>query len=334
MTRALHIYAVNGKANSGDFFLGPATKNRFEKTIQEDVDWTNFDVRKRVTLEDVRYFNSFDYLILGGGGLFLPDTNPNKISCWQWACPTQLYKDLQVPLHVVSVGWNHFYGQDITMPTRNSTQSIPDRAQIFKENVEALITASTSFTMRHTGDCEQLKKIVDSKYHSQIKFSFCPVIEYIKEHHTPTFVNAGEYHVFEIKDDRQNRRYHKTSLQNVYSQLFDYIGVLLSTGEKVAVMSHDGSSSFYRYLKNRGLTVPLLNNTIANEEAIIRNYGHVKRLYCTAGHSQMTAYALGIDFHSLITHDKLKYFLEDIPEELSYSLVNEQNLLANLIENK
>lgn len=332
MAKALHIYAVHGKTNSGDFFLGPATKYRFEKIIEETVQWTNFDVRKRVTAKDIEYFNSFDYLVLGGGGLFLPDTNPNKISCWQWACPTELYKDIKTPLYAISVGWNHFYGQDITMPNRNTNDSDPSRLGIFKNNVEALLAISASFTMRHNGDCEQLKKIVDPKYHSKIKFSFCPVIEYVKERHAPTFPNVGEYHVFEIKDDRQNRRYHKTSLQDVYSQLFDYIKGLISAGEKVAVMSHDGSSSFYRYLKNRGLTVPLLNNTVANEEAIIRNYSYVKRLYCTAGHSQMTAYALGVDFHSLITHDKLKYFLEDVPEEFSYSLVNDCDLVASLRE--
>tara|TARA_R110000824_G_scaffold53249_3_gene147494 strand:+ start:1947 stop:2951 length:1005 start_codon:yes stop_codon:yes gene_type:complete len=334
MVKALHVYAVNGKTNSGDFFLGPATKNRFEKVIQQEVNWTNFDVRKIVTPADIKYFNTFDYLVLGGGGLFLPDTNPNKISCWQWACPTQLYREIQAPLYVISVGWNHFYGQDITMPNRNSNQSDPARLGIFKNNVEALIAASTSFTMRHTGDCEQLKKIVGREYYPKIKFAFCPVIEYIKEHHTPTFANSGEYHVFEIKDDRQNRRYHNTSVQQVYGDLLEYIKVLLAAGEKVAIMSHDGSRSFYLYLQKHGVSLPLLNNTVANEEAIIKNYAHVKKLYCTAGHSQMTACALQLDFYSLITHDKLKYFLEDIQEQYPYSLVNEQRLLADLMENK
>jgi len=34
---------------------------------------------------DVEQFNSDDFLVIGGGGLFLADTSPNDISGWQWA---------------------------------------------------------------------------------------------------------------------------------------------------------------------------------------------------------------------------------------------------------
>ena len=68
MKKALHIYAVNGKANSGDFFLGPATKFRFEKIVGESITWSNFDVRIKVTEKEISHFNknittyAFQYL--------------------------------------------------------------------------------------------------------------------------------------------------------------------------------------------------------------------------------------------------------------------------------
>ena len=175
--------------------LGPATKRRFEQMIDDKVLWNNFDVRKKVTKQDVTYFNSFDCVVLGGGGLLLPDTNPNNISCWQWACPAELYGQVTAKMYVISIGWNHFYGQDITMPDRNSDTSIPNRKEVFKKNIEALIDNSEHFSLRHNGDCEELRNIVDDQFHEKITFSPCPVIDYVKSRHEDNFENNKVFHI-------------------------------------------------------------------------------------------------------------------------------------------
>jgi len=329
MKTAAHIFAVNGKSNSGDFFLGPATKWRFENIIGEKVSWQNIDVRKRVTEEDVSSLNNYDYLVLGGGGLFLPDTNPNKISCWQWPISINEINKLTPKVYAMSIGWNHFYNQKITMPDRNSDFCDPSREAIFKENVENLISKSELFTMRHNGDCEELKKIVSPDLHEKIKFEFCPVVGYVEHKHKPGFVNKKRYHTFEIKDDRPNRRYNNKTRQEFYYELLEFIRDLLHDGEEIAVMSHDGSSTFYHFLTGVGVPFTFLNNTVAKEDRIIENYSKVKKLYCTAGHSQMTAHALGLDYYSLICHDKLKYFLQDTGNFTrdKYCLINEKSIL-------
>lgn len=315
MKKALHIFAVNGKSNSGDFFLGPATKHGFEALIKQSVSWTNFDVRKVIQKEDIDFINKFDYVVIGGGGLLLPDTNPNKISCWQWACHYSLLSLINAEIHVFSIGWNHFYNQKITMPNRNNDLEALERSKIFKKNMETLIEKSKTFTMRHKGDCEELKKHINANLHSKIKFLFCPVIKYVKENYRKDF-KSGEYITFEIKDDRPNRRYFGTSRGNFYGLLYSFILNLNNRGEKIAIMSHDGSATFINYLRSKGFhNFIVLNNTVANEKKIIKNYSSVKTLYCTAGHSQMTAYALGLDNYSLIGHDKLFYFLQDTQRE-------------------
>jgi hypothetical protein len=333
MVKALHIYAVGGKSNSGDFFLGPATKSRFESIVEKEVQWKNFDVRKTVTQSDVDYFNTFDYLVIGGGGLFLPDTNPNKVSCWQWGCSENFYSKIEAGIYIIAVGWNHFYGQDITMPSRNSILTTDmSRHNIFRKNISSLLENSAYFTMRHNGDCEKLKQIVEQEHHKKINFEFCPVINYIKDKYASGFKSGGIYHAFEIKDDRPQRRYLGTTIQKVYQELLVYIRYLLEKGEKIAVMSHDGSRSFAGFLKGNGVPFVLLNNTVANEQKIIENYSQVKKLYCTAGHSQMTAYALGLPFHSLIGHDKLEYFLKDTDnfDEDRYTYINDNDLAAKI----
>lgn len=316
MKRALHMFAVNGKSNSGDFFLGPSTKYEFEKFTGEEIKWANFDVRREIQKIDIKYINQFDYIVIGGGGLFLPDTNPNKISCWQWPCSSEMMRVMTPEVYVIGIGWNHFYGQDITMPNRGNDYVDPERASIFKKNVETLLDVSKSFTMRHNGDVERLREIVDQKWHKKIKYSPCPVLNYIKSKYSSSF-KSGEHITFEIKDDRPNRRYLGTSRQAFYDLLYSYILKLRSLGEKIAIMSHDGSNSFIGFLMSKGFSdFVVLNNTVANEEKIIQNYSKVKKLYCTAGHSQITAYALGLDSYSLVCHDKLLYFLSDVGKKI------------------
>lgn len=329
--KALHIFAVHGKVNSGDFFLGPSTKNTFEKMVSKDIQWTNFNVRKLVTPSDVEYFNKFDALIIGGGGLFLPDTNPNLTSCWQWACSSSLMRKIQTKIYVVGIGWNHFYNQTIGMPNRNNSMEFDERFEVFKDNAETLIDKSVFFSMRHKGDVERLRSHVDSRFHDKIIFEFCPVIDYVKYKYSHSF-STGDYHTFEIKDDRPNRRYHKKNRDTFYNELLLFIKGLISKGEKIAVMSHDGSSTFIRFLQSKSVPFLFLNNTVANEKKIVENYSKVKKLYCTAGHSQMMAYALELPFYSLITHDKLKYFLEDkgMFSEENYCMVNDQDINSKI----
>lgn len=332
MKKAVHVYAVNGKSNSGDFFLGPATKWKFENIIGEDIAWTNYDMRKVTTEKDIEFFNTFDYLILGGGGLLLPDTNPNSVSCWQWAIREELIKKIKPDIYVLSIGYNLFYGQTVCMPNRNSNQETPQRLEIFKGNMETLINQSKHFTMRHNGDCEELKKLVSENVHDKINFEFCPVLEYVKEKHHPSFKNDKIYHTFELKDDRINRRYHKKTQVKFYTQLLEYVYSLMRDGEKIAVMSHDGSRSFAHFLQQNGVPFAFLDNSVANEQKIINNYSVVKKLYCMAGHSQMTAHALGVDYFSLIAHDKLEYFLKDVgnytPDKFYY--VNSDESFLNM----
>jgi len=332
--KGIHFYA-GPQPNSGDFFLGPATKWDAENKLGTTVEWANYDVRARLDTSKIQWMNAnFDVMVLGGGGLLLPDTNPNMESCWQWPVPSQLIPEIKIPIYVIGLGYNLFYGQKITMPERGSNNENPIRELIFKQNLQTLINHSTYFSMRHRGDIECLVKIIGEEYRSKIIFQLCPVLEYVKSKYRYTVDGTGEYHTFEIKDDRQFRRYDGTSIEKVYNYLKEYIQFLIQNNKSVGIMSHDGSVSFYNFLKRNGISVPLFDNTSMDEEKIIDNYRKVKRLYCTAGHSQMMAHALGIDYYSLVGHDKLEYFLKDLGkfDKTIYSYINDPNLLKNLIE--
>ena len=61
--KAIHLYANNVKFNSGDFFIGPATKWKFEKLINKKVKWVSKNIRAEMTPSKIAYINSFDYIL-------------------------------------------------------------------------------------------------------------------------------------------------------------------------------------------------------------------------------------------------------------------------------
>ena len=336
MKKALHLYPSDGHNNSGDFIIGPATKWHFETNIlKEKVEWSNKNVRGLFQSKEVEFINQHDYVLIGGGGLILPDTNPNNLSCWQWPIASNTIRQIKTPMYVVALGYNLFYGQKITMPHHNNTE-YPERYGIFKDNIEALIDTSNHFSLRHNGDCDRLKEIVDQRYHNKIKFEFCPTIEFSKYFQEKNnLVSADrELYAFEVKDDRPERRYHKTSRGAFYQELKRYILHLLSLNKKVCVLSHDGSTSFKSYLESEGVKVGYISNAFSTEEKIISNYLKIKRLFCMAGHSQMMGHALGCDVISMISHNKQKYFLQDIDEYKHdrYVDVNNDPVFQKLME--
>lgn len=336
MKTGLHMFASDGHINSGDYLIGPSTRWYFQQKItQSPIKWTVKNIRDNFSHNDVSYANVHDYIVIGAGGLILPDTNPNNISCWQWPVSADVLRKIQVPLYVISLGYNLFPKQKITMPVRNSFREDLNRYNIFKHNMETLIDVSEHFSLRHKGDCQKLKEIVDSKYHSKINFEFCPTIPYSKyfrdKHNLKS--EKRDIYAFEIKDDRPSNRYYNTTRDIFYNDLKKFINILLEAGKRVRLVSHDGSSSFKTYLDSNNINIPVINNSFSTEEKIISNYLKIDKLFCMAGHSQMIGHSLGCDIISLISHDKQKFFLQDVDEYTNKHVdVNHDKVYKKLTE--
>jgi hypothetical protein len=317
--KGLHIYGVS-RNNAGDNALGPASKWWLETKIfnnKHSIEWESMSCRKKFTPDVIDYINSFDCLLIGGGGLFLPDTNPNKTSCWQWAISNENLNNIKIPIYVCAVGYNLFYNQTVCMPRRNKNSQFtdPTRLAVFKSSVETLINKSEYFSMRHRGDIDQIKKIVDVSLHDKIKFEFCPTVEYSKtivSHRETTGVWA-----YEIKDDRPQRRYHKVGREKFYEELFkfvEYVDKHLPNIQQKVLMHEGSNKSFLQYIRTRGYDfnkIPSIKNYMITPERVVQNISEIDVLFAMAGHSQMIGSAVSGRVISLISHDKLKYFLED-----------------------
>lgn len=312
-----HVYASSAKQNAGDFLLGPSTKRYFVKTFlkkNEEIFFSDLNCRDNNLFKNADLLNSFDAIIVGGGGLILPDSAPNMLSCWQWNISKEVIKKITKPIYVISIGVNLFYNQDMTMPNRENDFSESKRLGIFKDNIISLINKAEYFSVRHQGDINTLLKIIGEDYKDKVKLQLCPSIEYIKKKWLPKVnnINNKKYIAIEIKDDREWRRYHKIGKINYYNKLVEFVKKCISENKNVCYMSHDGSLNFYKYLKSKNINIPLLLNTSANEEKILNNYCQIHTSLCSAGHNQMFSYALGVRTISLASHPKLEYFCEDL----------------------
>ena len=323
-----HIYACNAKKNSGDFMIGISTKKYCIDVLHL---FTENDI---VTDIDCRIenkgdlLNNYDLIVIGGGGLLLPDSAPNKNSYWQWNIKTEEMKKITKPIYVISIGYNTFNGQTMLMPDIKTNKEDLSILPKLQESLTTLIEKSTHFSMRHNKDIENLNNLLGKTY-DNIKFEPCPTIWYATEYMKKQVSNPTEkYIAIEIKDDREWRRYYKITKEKFYVQLLNFVLYCKEKKLPVAVLSHDGSSNFFTFLKGKKIQIPLLDNSVANEKKIIENYSKISLLLCTAGHSQMIAYGLGIPIISLITHPKLQNFCDDFKLD-TYIDINKEIIFDN-----
>ena len=318
--KVAHIYASEAKCNSGDFMIGIAFKKYFKEQIlkKNNVEFTDFDCRNKALYNsnNIDNLNKYDYILVGGGGLILPDSSPNKISCWQWVISNENIKKINKPIYVLSIGFNLFFNQNMNMTSRNNSQEDKSRIPILKTNLITLINKSVKFSLRHKDDLEKLLLIVGENYRGKLEYEMCATIWYSKKYIKPKMtLTTDKYIAIEIKDDREWRRYYKIGKTNYYNKLLIFVKKCISEGKKILYLSHDGSKNFYIYLKQNKINIPLLNNSCGNENKIIDNYSKIHTIYCSAGHSQMISYGLGIKIISLITHPKIKNFCDDIEDK-------------------
>lgn len=104
-TQLSHVtyYAVG---NAGDTVLSQCVR-RTVNSWKESC-WNLINVSDPVDAEIISSINRSSALIIGGGGLFLPDTNENDISGWQWVISDDLLESINVPIIVFTVGYNYY----------------------------------------------------------------------------------------------------------------------------------------------------------------------------------------------------------------------------------
>jgi polysaccharide pyruvyl transferase WcaK-like protein len=247
--------------------------------------------------------DSVDAVVIGGGGLFLSDTSPNRRSGWQWNISIDLLKQIKKPLIVFAVGNNRFIGQD-------------DFAPPFPQHLNATIDQSVFFGLRNTGSIETIRPYLSRESRSRVEFQPCPTT--IGRYLFPDFWQAEptpERHLGlqALVGRRQRGAGFKADV--IYRDMIEVAQRLAHDGWTLESIPYSrGDLIFAEEAAAAGL--PLEETWLFDDpDGLYKGVEVSARLpYMLGmrGHAQMVPFGMGAIPLSVLVHNKLGYFARDI----------------------
>jgi polysaccharide pyruvyl transferase WcaK-like protein len=300
--RLVHL-GLHNNGNAGDTLLFPAIRALLQKHLAP-IEFTLIHVRNAVTQELIDLINAHDGVIIGGGGVLLKDTNYNQISGWQWPCPLDMMEKIKVPIIVFAIGYNRFREQE-------------EFDQIFNQNINFLVDKAAFFSVRNNGSVEAIRSYVKPSLYDKVIFQPCPTTllsrfyPYEKPFSSPT---DEKILALNIPFDRSNLRYCYQE-SGIFKLLAEAIREIEIKNEKwkVVLYNHlDIDKEAAVWLGKYGIHLPQLNLQGMPPAKVIQWYNHASAVIGGRGHAQMIPFGLNLPIFSLISHNKIRWFLNDI----------------------
>lgn len=291
-------YSSFGLVNAGDNILVPALQKSINSTVLNRFNFINECIHNVIDDNDIYLINNSNGLIIGGGGLFLKDTNPNNVSGWQFPISKEQIEKIDAPIYVLGVGYNRFRNQD-------------DFIDLFKDNINALVQKASFIGLRNSGSIRALKKYLNKNLHYKLSFHPCSTTVLSKMYEIPKETN-NNFIALECAFDRANLRYGNrkdeilTSVAKVAKEL--------SKKYEIRYYSHMTSDlEMLPFLDKVGVEYSVVNlDGALSVNQFLKLYSEPKLVIGMRGHAQMIPFGCTTPILSVITHDKLAWFLEDI----------------------
>lgn len=305
-------------ANVGDNVLSYCTREIFKYFLGINK-WNIITVEETVKNRTINKINSGKCLIIGGGGLFLPDTNNNMISGWIWAISKKEINKIQSPIVIFSVGYNYFRGQK--------------PSKIFIDNINFLIEKSSFVGLRNNGSIREIQKMVDSKYKNKIVFQPCTTTLIKKIMPCIKCTKNKQIVALNMAFDRRNARFGKNE-NFILNQVAEAIKIIEERGYSIIYVAHyNADLEFIKYLNKLKVNFSVKNLSYRLPSEAISFYRNVSIVLGMRGHAQMIPFGLNREIISLGSHDKLKWFLEDIDAKDWYiELKDIKNLRQRIVD--
>lgn len=296
--RATHItYPLVG--NAGDTYLSWCVREYLGFGS-----WNVIKVSDEVTQETIDTINASDVLVIGGGGLFLPDSNENSISGWQWAISNDMLDKITVPIVVYSVGYNYFPGQK--------------PSELFIDSLNHLVRKAAFVGLRNIGSMENVSALLENDLKDKIVYQPCITTimdKVVDDRHSDIKdiqESIGKQIALNLAFDRTERRFGE-SKEQILESIAAAMKALEGEGNEIIYVAHcDRDMDFLEYLDKANVKYTQKNLTRLLPDDIISFYtDRVDMVVGMRGHAQMIPYGLGKKIISLVSHDKMKWFLED-----------------------
>lgn len=295
-------FHVDRGGNFGDISLPEAVRGVFSS--RESISWTKLHVHQSVDEERLDVINSSEGVVIGGGGLFLPDTSPNGVSGWQWNVSCGMLERISVPLVVFAVGYNLFRGQEF-------------RRGLFQRSIETLAERALYIGLRNRGSMKHVQSILPSRLAEKVVYAPCPTtILSSLLRREPGFEappRESDLVVLNMAYDRKDRRF-EGSYDDFLEQLAGFVNRVRQRGYRVEYAAHlPADNQFLTDIRaSHGVELPGVD---LQEMALADAYRYYRRASLVIGmrgHATMIPFGLGTPVLSLISHPKMAYFLEDI----------------------
>lgn len=291
--------AMYTDGNAGDTLL--------PRTVRDAVDdetvnhWTGIHAHRVVNKRLQHEINQLDGLLIGGGGLFLRDTNPNNLSGWQWSCSVDALRRIEIPIALFAVGYNRFRNQ-------------PDFKPVFRKHLELLASKSVYIGLRNSGSIKAIKSYLPAELHDKIRYQPCPTT--LCKTLYPEFCRTdGEQEkpliALNCAFDRIELRLGKRT-DHILSELAQVARTLSETC-RIAYYAHAKSDhQMLPYLEKAEVPYTLENLFHIHPQEVVKAYAKPALVLGMRGHAQMIPFGCGTPILSLVSHDKIQWFLDDI----------------------
>ena len=294
-----HI-AMYTNGNAGDTLLPCTVRDVFDEDLSHH--WEGIHVHRPVNKKLLAEINQLDGVLIGGGGLFLRDTNPNNFSGWQWSCSVDALSKIEVPLALFAVGYNRFRGQ-------------ADFKPIFREHLALLASKSVYIGLRNSGSIRELKSYLPKELHQKLRFQPCPTT--LCSYLYPQLCNRKE------EDCKKPLIALNCAFDRIDLRLKNRTDAILSAfASAIKELSASYSIAYYAHAKSDLQMLPFLDKAgvsyrleklyYVHPREVIKAYARPRLVLGMRGHAQMIPFGCRTPILSLISHDKMKWFLEDI----------------------
>ncbi|MDH3709149.1 MAG: polysaccharide pyruvyl transferase family protein [Cyclobacteriaceae bacterium] len=295
--KALHLSYFSGFENAGDTVLSKCVRDSFRTLINIE-SWKLRPVTAPVTSRLIREINSSPFLLVGGGGLLLPDSNPNSKSGWQWAVSRQELDAIEVPIVVYGIGYNYFLGQE--------------PQELFVKSLIHIIKKSKFFSLRNHGSINAVKKLIPSGLHPKLRWQPCPTT--LIRHWEPGLPNKPKTKniAINVAYDRYWRRFGK-DMYTILDQLALALKAIAAKGYNIYNVCHlKDDAKFEISLNKHKVPYQTVQLQFALPRKVYEIYNQMDLVMGLRGHAQMIPFGVNCKIISLGSHHKVRYFLEDI----------------------
>lgn len=291
--------------NYGDELL-PVAVRESVAAVRPVESWNGVHVHQVFGDAAVERANATDAVLVGGGGLFLPDTMPNGNSSWQWNVPDDSLRALKVPLGLVAVGYNLFDGQKI-------------HGSRFNESLRLTVEHATLVGLRNHGSIDRVRDLLPGSLQERVLYMPCPttflgLLERGPGARVRRADTSGRMPVIHL-----NIAYDRTALRfkDHYGEFLAQLDHFIRTAREFAevrVAAHTvGDERVAQDLyATHGTRVPVDTLFRLGVDGALQLYADSDLVIGMRGHAGMIPFGVGTPIISLISHPKLRYFLEDV----------------------